>query len=90
NVRAVYAGEVVFANYFKGYGNLIIVQHSNNFYSLYGHCEKFFKNKGDSVREGEMISIAGDSGSTSGKVLHFEIRSGSSAENPIQWLRKRR
>jgi septal ring factor EnvC (AmiA/AmiB activator) len=89
DVRAVYNGTVVFANYFKGYGNLVIIQHGKNLYSLYGHCEKIFKEKGDNVREGELISVAGDSGSTSGKVLYFEIRTQSTAQDPLRWLQKR-
>jgi len=90
NVRAVYSGVVVFADYFKGYGNLIIVQHSKKFYSLYGYNDKILKAKGDSVEEGELISVAGDTGSTTGKALYFEIRNESEAQDPVKWLRRRR
>jgi murein hydrolase activator len=90
NVHAVYPGEVVFADYFKGYGNLIILQHSKHFHSLYGHCDKIFKEIGEYVREGELISVAGDSGSTSGKALYFEIRTQSEAQDPIVWLKRKR
>jgi septal ring factor EnvC (AmiA/AmiB activator) len=89
NVRSVYSGEVVFADYFGGYGKVVIVQHSKHLFSVYGHCEKIFKKKGESVEEGELISIAGDSGSTVGRVLYFEIRAQSNAQNPTLWLRKR-
>lgn len=89
-VRAVYAGEVVFADYYKGYGNLLIIQHSKNLYSLYGHCEKVLKKKGNPVKEGELISIAGDTGSTHGKCLYFEIRAQLTPKNPLNWLRKMR
>jgi septal ring factor EnvC (AmiA/AmiB activator) len=88
-IKAIYDGEVVFADYFKGYGNLIIVQHAKNFYSVYGHCEKILKKKGDNVTEGEIISIAGNSGSTSGKSLYLEIRKDLKPENPLKWLRNR-
>jgi septal ring factor EnvC (AmiA/AmiB activator) len=90
NVHAVYPGEVVFADYFKGYGNLVIIQHSKHFHSLYGYCDKVFKEVGEYVREGEIISEAGDSGSTSGKALYFEIRTQSEARDPIRWLKRRR
>ena len=90
DVHAIYSGEVVFADYFKGYGNLVILQHSKNLYSLYGHCEKILKLKGDYVEEGELISIAGDTGSTTGKSLYFEIRTQSTAQDPLDWLRKTR
>ena len=88
-VKAVYPGEVVFADYYKGYGNLIIIQHAKNLYSLYGHCEKLLKERGDPVSEGELISLAGDSGSTSGKALYFEIRTQLKPQDPLTWLRKR-
>jgi septal ring factor EnvC (AmiA/AmiB activator) len=87
-VKAIYPGEVVFADYYKGYGNLIIIQHAKNLYTLYGHCEKMFKQKGDNVNEGEVISLAGDSGSTSGKSLYFEIRTQLKPQDPLNWLRK--
>jgi septal ring factor EnvC (AmiA/AmiB activator) len=90
NVTAVYAGEIVFADYYKGYGNLVIVQHSRNLHTLYGHCEKILKKRGDNVSEGELISIAGDTGSTYGKVLYFEIRTQLKPQDPLKWLRKRR
>jgi len=88
-IKAIYDGAVVFADYFKGYGNLIIVQHAKNFYSVYGHCEKILKKKGDKVTEGEVISIAGNSGSTSGKSRYLEIRKDLKPENPLKWLRTR-
>jgi septal ring factor EnvC (AmiA/AmiB activator) len=87
-VRSIYPGEVVFADYYKGYGNLIIIQHAKNLYTLYGQCEKMFKQKGDNVSEGEVISLAGDSGSTSGKSLYFEIRTRLKPQDPLNWLRK--
>jgi septal ring factor EnvC (AmiA/AmiB activator) len=88
-VKSIYPGEVVFAEYYKGYGNLIIIQHAKNLYTLYGHCEKMFKQKGDNVNEGEVISLAGDSGSTYGKSLYFEIRTHLKPQDPLKWLRRR-
>ena len=79
----------MFADYFKGYGNLIIVQHADNFYSMYGHCDRIIKKKGDKVTEGETISIAGNSGSAAGKSLYLEIRKDLKPENPLKWLSKR-
>jgi septal ring factor EnvC (AmiA/AmiB activator) len=90
NIEAIYPGEVVFSDYYKGYGNLVILQHAKNLYSLYGHCDKILKNKGDNVKKGETISIAGDSGSTAGKALYFEIRTHSLPQDPLKWLVKKR
>jgi len=88
-VRAVHEGDVVFSEYFKGYGKLIIVQHGKNFLTMYGHCDSFLKQKGDRVNKGEDIAIAGSTGSISGKSLYFEVRRELKAQNPLQWLQKR-
>jgi septal ring factor EnvC (AmiA/AmiB activator) len=90
HVKAVYAGDVVFAEYYKGYGNLIIVQHSRDLHSLYGHCKDFLKKPGDSINTGEEIAIAGDTGSTDGKSLYFEIRLHLKSQDPLEWLKKKR
>jgi septal ring factor EnvC (AmiA/AmiB activator) len=88
-VKAVYSGDVLFADYYKGYGNLMIIQHSRDIHSLYGHCEKFLKKKGESIAAGDIIAIAGDTGSTLGKSLYFEIRNQLKSQDPLKWLRKR-
>ena len=85
----VYEGEIVFADYHLGYGKLIIIEHSSNFHSLYGHCDRFFKKQGDVVKKGELIAVAGDTGSALGKTLHFEIRKDIKAQDPIKWLIKK-
>jgi septal ring factor EnvC (AmiA/AmiB activator) len=87
-IRSVYEGEIIFADYHLGYGKLIIIEHSSNFHSLYGHCEKFFKKQGDVVQKGELIALAGDTGSALGKTLHFEIRKDIKAQDPLKWLTK--
>ncbi|MCP5102954.1 MAG: peptidoglycan DD-metalloendopeptidase family protein [bacterium] len=88
-VKAVYSGDVAFAEYYKGYGNLIIIQHSRELYTLYGQCQKFLKKKGDHIMAGQEIAIVGDTGSTTGKSLYFEVRTGLKTQNPLTWLRKR-
>jgi septal ring factor EnvC (AmiA/AmiB activator) len=88
-VKAVYPGDVVFADYFKGKGNLIIIQHSRDLYTLYGHCDKMFKKRGDNIKKGEIIAIAGDTGSTFKKSLYFEIRRDLKPQDPLSWLRKK-
>ncbi len=88
-VNSVHPGKVVFADYFQGYGNLIIIDHGLNYYSLYGHCAEFLINKGDLIREGQAIAVVGDSGSLKGVCLYFEIRFKTKPLNPLQWLKKR-
>jgi septal ring factor EnvC (AmiA/AmiB activator) len=87
-VRAVGGGEVIFSDYLKGYGNVLILQHAGSFYTLYGHCERFLKKPGDHAATGEVIAIAGSTGSLYGKALYFEIRQGLKTLDPLLWLGK--
>jgi septal ring factor EnvC (AmiA/AmiB activator) len=88
-VLAVHAGRVVYADAFKGYGNLIIVDHGLAYYTLYGHCSEFRVAKGDAVQAGQTIALSGDSGSLKGECLYFEIRDKTKALDPLKWLRRR-
>lgn len=88
-VRAVGGGEVIYRDYFKGYGNLLILQHANGFHTLYGHCERFLKRPGERVAAGEAIAVAGSSGSLYGKALYFEIRQNLKPLDPLLWLEKK-
>ncbi|MCF8045529.1 MAG: peptidoglycan DD-metalloendopeptidase family protein [Desulfarculaceae bacterium] len=87
-VRSVFHGKVMFAEWFKGYGNLMIINHGENYYTLYAHLEEFFKTRGDMVEEGEVIATAGDTGSIKGLCLHFEVRFHGEPVNPLKWLNK--
>ncbi|MBU2429760.1 MAG: peptidoglycan DD-metalloendopeptidase family protein, partial [Proteobacteria bacterium] len=73
-VKSVFKGEVIFAQWLKGYGNLLIINHGDNYYTLYAHIEEFFKKKGERVETGEVVATAGDTGSIKGMCLHFEVR----------------
>ena len=88
SIRAVFDGVIIYMDYFKGYGDIIIVQHSKDLLSVYGHCSKFLKKKGNYILAGDEIGIAGDSGSTFGDSLYFEIRKNTIAEDPVNWLKK--
>jgi len=88
-IKSIYSGNVVFADYWKGYGKLIVIQHSKNFLSFYGHCEKFLKKNGSFVNNGEDIAIIGDTGSANIKSLYFEIRKSLVAQDPIKWLKRK-
>ena len=87
-VRSVFKGEVMFAQWLKGYGNLVIINHGDNYYTLYAHVEEMFKRKGDTVGAGEVIATAGDTGSIKGLCLHFEVRHHGKPMNPMNWLKK--
>ncbi len=88
-VSSIHPGKVVFAEYFQGYGNLLIIDHGMNYYSLYGRCAEFLVNKGDLVREGQAIAIVGDTGSLKGVSLYLEIRFKTKPLDPLQWLKRR-
>nr|WP_321401117.1 peptidoglycan DD-metalloendopeptidase family protein [uncultured Desulfobacter sp.] len=87
-VKNVFSGEVMFAQWLKGYGNLMIINHGNNYYTLYAHIEELYKKKGDRVDTGEIIGTAGDTGSIKGPCLHFEVRHHGKPVDPLKWLKK--
>lgn len=88
-ILAVHPGKVVYADYFQGYGNLLIVDHGMTYYSLYGHCAEFLAAVGDMVRSGQAVAVVGDSGSLKGECLYFEVRYKTKALDPLQWLKRR-
>ena len=87
-VKAVFYGKVIFSKWFQGYGNLMIIDHGDSYYSLYAHNKELLKKMGEMVEKGENIAIAGDTGSIKGLCLHFEIRHHGKPVNPMKWLKK--
>ncbi len=85
-IHAVSAGRVLFAEWFKGYGNMIIVDHGLFYYTVYAHAEELFKRKGEPVQTGEVIATVGDTGSMIGPTLYFEIRHHGKPLDPTDWL----
>jgi len=88
-IAAVHSGKVVYADYFQGYGNLLIVDHGMTYYTLYGHCSEFLAAVGDMVRAGQPVAVVGDTGSLKGECLYFELRYKTKALDPLQWLKRR-
>jgi murein hydrolase activator len=88
-VVAVYAGHVVYTGWFKGYGNLIILDHGSDYYTLYAHIAEIIVKEGDDVRQGLRIGTVGDTGSLVGPRLYFEVRFQSRPLDPTEWLRQR-
>ena len=85
-IRAVASGKVVFADYFKGYGNLIILNHPGNYHTLYAQTDRMQKKIGSIVSAGDLLGYSGLGGRDS---MYFEIRSKGSPVNPLTWLRRR-
>lgn len=85
-IRAVYRGKILYADWFKGYGNMIILDHGDSYYTVYAHIEEVFKAAGDAVEAGEVMATVGDTGSMTGPKLYFEVRHHGKPLDPTQWL----
>jgi septal ring factor EnvC (AmiA/AmiB activator) len=88
SVNSIDNGQVVFADWLKGYGWVIVLDHGQGFMSLYGHAQTLLKDVGDMVREGESVALVGQSGGQADSGLYFEIRHKGRAVNPIKWCRR--
>jgi septal ring factor EnvC (AmiA/AmiB activator) len=88
-IKAIYGGKVLYADWFKGYGNIVIIDHGDSYYSLSAHLSKILKRTGDRVEAGEVIALTGDTGSLKGPCLYFELRHHGEPLNPLHWLRKK-
>jgi murein DD-endopeptidase MepM/ murein hydrolase activator NlpD len=85
-IRAAGRGKVVFAGQMRGYGNLIIIRHKEDFFTVYAHCSRNIAKKGQDVRQGDLIARVGHTGRATGPHLHFEVRRGQTARNPLFFL----
>jgi septal ring factor EnvC (AmiA/AmiB activator) len=85
-VRAIYHGRLVFADWLSGMGLLVIVDHGEGFMTLYGYNETLLKATGDWVAPGDVIATVGDSGGQAEAGLYFEIRQGKTPVNPRRWI----
>lgn len=86
-VKSIYSGRVIFSNWIRGFGLLIIIDHGNQFMSLYGNNNSLVKETGDWVRVGETIAISSEYTSNLETGLYFEIRKKGKPLNPRKWLR---
>ncbi len=88
-VTSIFRGRVVFADWLRGFGLLIIVDHGSGYMTLYGHADVLSKSVGEWVESGEIIARAGRSGGQTASGLYFEVRQQGAARDPLQWLAKR-
>jgi len=86
DVRAVAAGRVRFAGWFRGYGKIVILDHGDRFYTVCGHLGDVLVKLDDEVAAGQVIGSVGETGSLSGPGLYFELRQGGDAVDPVAWL----
>jgi septal ring factor EnvC (AmiA/AmiB activator) len=86
-VRAVYKGTVEFAGYKRGYGNMVIIDHGYQYFTIVSRLDTIVVNKGDKVKKGDLLGSTGDMATLFSKGLYFEVRYGSRAMDPLKWLR---
>lgn len=86
-IRSVFDGQVIFADYFKGYGNMVIIDHGGGYFSLYGHASRISKKVGSQVGRNDVIAGVGDLDSTRGPMLYFELRHQGKPIDPSPWFR---
>jgi septal ring factor EnvC (AmiA/AmiB activator) len=90
DARSVYAGKVIFAEWFKGFGQLIIINHGGGYHSLYGNLSEIFSKVGDIIKESHVIGRVGTSGILNAPGIYFEIRYKGKPLDPMQWLKKKK
>lgn len=89
DVRAVASGEVVFADWLRGFGNLLIIDHGDGYLSLYSNNESLYKQPGDAVRAGDTVASVGSTGGQSEPGLYFELRHQGKPFDPMSWVASR-
>ena len=84
-VHSIHRGRVAYADWLRGFGLLLIIEHEDGFMSLYGHNDTLLRETGDWVEPGEVVATVGDSGGNVRSALYFEIRRAGQPVNPLQW-----
>ncbi len=87
-VRAAGAGEVIFADWMRGFGNLLIVDHGGQYLSIYGNNQSLLKRPGDQVKSGDVVATVGNSGGNENSGLYFELRHQGRAIDPLSWINR--
>ena len=87
NITAISNGEIVYADWLPGYGQMVIVDHGNGIMSLYGHNKRILKAVGEKVRQSDIIATMGDTAGLKRAGLYFEIRLNGIAQDPLIWCR---
>lgn len=90
DARSIYEGKVLFAEWFKGFGQLVIINHGDGYHSLYGNLSEIFSHAGDIIKENQVLGKVGTSGLLNTYGLYFEIRYKGKPLNPTQWLKNKR
>lgn len=89
DAKSVYKGRVIFAEWFKGFGQLVIINHGSGYHTLYGNLSEIFSHVGDIIKEKQVLGKVGTSGILNAPGLYFEIRYRGKPLDPTQWLKKK-
>ncbi|MGD9850389.1 MAG: murein hydrolase activator EnvC [Nitrospirales bacterium] len=89
-IQSISDGTVVYADWLKGYGLVVIVDHGTGFYSLYAHASKLMVKENDRVKAGHQLGETGETGLAQEDTLYFELRKGTTPIDPLKWLAKQR
>ena len=87
DVKSVAAGQVVFSDWLRGFGNIIIIDHGKSYMSLYGNNDSLLKQKGEYIKEGEVVALSGNSGGNKYNGLYYELRHNGKPFNPLKWTK---
>ena len=85
-MRAIASGRVVFADWLRGFGNLLIIDHGGAYMSLYGNNETLYRRVGETIRAGDPIAAVGNSGGNAHSGLYFELRHEGRPLDPLRWV----
>jgi septal ring factor EnvC (AmiA/AmiB activator) len=85
-IRAVLPGKVLYADWFKGFGNVVVIDHGDHTFTVSAYCSELLKKAGDHVSQGETIALVGSAGSLKGPCLYFEIRHQGKPQDPMHWI----
>ena len=87
-VRAIAAGEIIFADWMRGFGNLLVVDHGGQYMTIYGNNQSLLKRPGDKLKAGDVIATVGNSGGNEQSGLYFEMRYQGRAIDPSSWMNR--
>ena len=79
-------GTVIFSGWRSGYGRMVVVQHNRWLKTVYGHTSRNYVSRGQNIKQGDVIALVGNTGRSTGPHLHFEVRTGQGAQDPMRYL----
>jgi septal ring factor EnvC (AmiA/AmiB activator) len=85
-IKAVLSGKILYADWFKGFGNVVIIDHGDHTFTVSAYCSQLLKKVGDIISQGDTIALVGSAGSLKGPCLYFEIRHRGRPQDPLNWI----